>query len=61
VLDIPTDATECYKEVFDMGNEFLEPPLVAYDSVVIKNRAEQILKVYKPDDTSKAIYSLNEN
>lgn len=59
-LEIPTDETAVFQEVFDVGNDFLEPSLVEYDSVVVKNSAERILKVYKPDSSGKNIYNINE-
>ena len=31
-----------------------------YDSVVVKNSAEQILKIYKPESTGKNIYNIDE-
>ncbi|WP_185783018.1 hypothetical protein [Croceivirga lutea] len=60
MLEIPTDETAVFQEVFDVGNDFLEPSLVEYDSVVVKNSAEQILKVYKPNSSGKNIYNINE-
>ena len=59
-LEIPTEETKLFQEAFDVGNDFLEPSLVEYDSIVVKNSAEQILKVYKPDGSGKNIYNINE-
>jgi hypothetical protein len=60
-LEIPTEETRLFQEAFDVGNDFLEPSLVEYDSVIVKNSAEQILKVYKPDSSGKNIYNINES
>jgi len=59
-LVIPTNETRLYEAFSDTGNTFLEPSIIQYDSVVVKNNAEQILKVYKPNDTGKNIYSIDE-
>ncbi len=59
-LEIPANETRLFQEGFDIGNDFLEPSLTEYDSVVLKNNAEQILKVYKPNDTGKNIYNIGE-
>lgn len=59
-LVIPINETRLLEAVSDIGNTFLEPRLIEYDSVVVKNNAEQILKVYKPNDTGKNIYKIDE-
>jgi hypothetical protein len=59
-LVIPINETRLFEAVSDYGNTFLEPRLIEYDSVVVKNNAEQILKVYKPNDTGKNIYNIDE-
>jgi hypothetical protein len=59
-LVIPTNEIRLFQEVFDIGNTFLEPSLTIYDSVVVKNDADQILKVYKPNDSGKNIYNIDE-
>ena len=59
-LEIPKGETRLFEKVFDIGNNFLEPRLYDYDSVVVKNNAERILKIYKPNDTGKNIYNIDE-
>jgi len=59
-LEIPTEESRRFQEAFDVGNDFLEPSLIEYDSVVVKNSAEQILKIYKPESTGKNIYNIDE-
>jgi hypothetical protein len=59
-LEIPSNETGLFQEGFDIGNDFLEPSLTEYDSVVVKNNSEQILKVYKPNDPGKNIYIIDE-
>ncbi|MFW5756447.1 MAG: hypothetical protein ACOCWK_07570 [Tangfeifania sp.] len=59
-LQIPKGEMRLFEEVYDVGNDFLEPALYYYDSVVVKNNAEQILKIYKPNDTGKNIYNIDD-
>jgi len=59
-LQIPPDVIVLFQEGFDIGNTFLQPSLVEYDSVVIKNQAEDILKIYKANDTGKNIYNVED-
>jgi galactose mutarotase-like enzyme len=59
-LEIPKGEMRLFEEVYDVGNDFLEPALYYYDSVVVKNNAEQILKIYKPNDTGKNIYNIDD-
>lgn len=49
-----------FQEGFDIGSTFLEPSLIGYDSVVIKNQAEDILKVFKSNDAGKNIYNVDD-
>ena len=59
-LVIPTSETRLFEALSSVtGNTILEPYLIDYDSVVVKNNAEQILKVYKPNDTGKNIYNID--
>ena len=57
-LQVGPDETELFEDVFDVGNTYLEPRLVDYDSVVIRNRNNEVLKVYKPNDSGRSIYNL---
>ena len=59
-LQIESGETIVFQDVFDVGNTFLEPYMEDYDSVVIKNLANEILKVYKPNDTGKNIYNIED-
>jgi hypothetical protein len=59
-LEIPKGEMRLFEQVYDVGNDFLEPALYYYDSVVVKNNAEQILKIYKPNDTGKNIYNIDD-
>lgn len=60
-LVIPTNETRLFEVLSTVtGNNFLEPSIFQYDSVVVKNNAEQILKVYKPTDSGKNIYNIDE-
>ncbi|MCH7407137.1 hypothetical protein [Belliella aquatica] len=59
-LVIPKNETRLFESVYEIGNTFLEPRLIEYDSVVVKNNEKQILKVYKPNDIEKNIYNIEE-
>lgn len=60
-LVIPTSETRLFEALSSVtGNTLLGPRVIDYDSIVVKNNAEQILKVYKPNDTGKNIYNIDE-
>jgi len=60
ILEILPNETQLFQEGFDVGGVFLEPSLIEYESVVIKNQADNILRVFKPNDTGKNIYNIDE-
>lgn len=47
-------------ELYSGYGTYVEPQLYNYDSVLIKNQADEILKVYKPNDNGKNIYNIDE-
>ncbi len=49
-----------FQEGFDVGGTFLQPSLEEYDSVVVKNRAGEILRIYKERDSGKNIYNVDD-
>ena len=59
-IQLAPEEIKVFQEGFDIGSTYLEPSLVEYDSVVVKNLAEDILKVYKPRDTGKNIYNIKD-
>lgn len=59
-LQILPDERELFQDGFDVGSTYIEPSLREYDSIVVRNQAAQILKVYKPNDTGKNIYNIDE-
>lgn len=59
IIQIASGEMELFQEGFDIGGTYLGPSLIDYDSVVIKNQAGQILKVYKESDAGKNIYTIN--
>lgn len=61
ILQINPDETVRFQEGFDVGGTFLEPSLIEYDSVLIKNQTEQILKVYKENTVGKNIYNIDDH
>lgn len=60
IIQIAPNEIKLFQEGFDIGSTFLEPSLVEYDSVVIKNQMEEVLKVYKPNDANKNIYNIDD-
>ncbi len=59
-LQLSPNEIVLFQEGFDVGGTFLQPSLVEYDSVVIKNQAEEILRVYKENDPGKNIYNVDD-
>lgn len=59
-LSIAPNEIKLFQEGFDVGSTFLEPYLEEYDSVVVKNQANDVLKVLKPTDTGRNIYNIKE-
>lgn len=59
-LVIPTNETTLYEAFSDTGSDFLEPSIIQFDSIVVRNNSGQILKVYKPNDNGKNIYNIDE-
>lgn len=59
-LEITPEETMLFQEAFDISNVYLEPSLEDFDSVVVKNSVEEILKVFKPDNSGKNIYNIKE-
>ncbi|MFW5759416.1 MAG: hypothetical protein ACOCXH_00380 [Cyclobacteriaceae bacterium] len=47
-------------DIYDGYGTYAEPELSYYDSVIIKNQAEEILKVYKRNDFGKNIYNIDD-
>lgn len=60
-LVIPKNDTQLFQEGFDIGTDYLEPYLLEYDSVVVKNTAQQIVKVYKPTSDGKNIFNIKDH
>ena len=59
-LKIAPNEIKLFQEGFDIGSTYLEPSLVDYDSVVVRNQALDILKIYKENDSGKNIYNIND-
>ena len=57
-LAIASGQTVLFQEGFDVGNTYLEPSLVEYDSVVLRSQEDVILRVYKANDTGKTLYGI---
>lgn len=58
-LELAPNEIGLFQEGFDIGSTYLEPYFDEYDSIVIRNVGQQILKVYKPENTSRNIYDLS--
>lgn len=59
-LELAPNQVGLFQEGFDIGSTYLEPSLVEYDSVMVKNQVGEILKVYKSNNTGKNIYKVKE-
>ena len=59
-LQLTPNGRVLFQEGFDVGNSFLAPSLVEYDSVIVKNQAGAILRVYRESDRGKNIYRIEE-
>ena len=58
-LELAPNEIGLFQEGFDIGSTYLEPYFDEYDSIVIRNVGQQILKVYKPEITGRNIYDLS--
>ncbi|MBE9048495.1 hypothetical protein IQ255_29635 [Pleurocapsales cyanobacterium LEGE 10410] len=59
-LLIQPNQTVFFKEGDDFGNTFVQPLMAIYDSVVVKNQTDVILRVYKENDTGRNIYNIDD-
>ena len=59
-LQIAPSETVLFQEDFVFKSTYLEPNLEYFDSVLIKNQADVILRVYKPNDSGKNIYNIDD-
>jgi hypothetical protein len=59
-LQLQPNRITLFQEGFEIGGDILKPTLIEYDSVVIKNQADTILKVYKVTDPGRNIYNVDE-
>jgi hypothetical protein len=59
-LVIQPNNTEFFKEGDDFGSTSVKPLMAIYDSVVIKNQSDVILRVYKANDTGRNIYNIDD-
>lgn len=50
-----------FQEGMSSTGSFHEPYLEDADSLVLKNDADEVLRVYKPDDTGKNIYNIKDH
>ncbi len=59
-LQVAPDQTQRFQEGFDIGSTYLEPSFIGIDSIVVKNQAGEVLKVYKEDSPGKNIYNVRD-
>ena len=59
-LQILPNGIELFQERFSATGRVGEPSLEEYDSVVIKNQIEKIVKVYKQNGVGKNIYNISD-
>lgn len=60
-LQILPNESALFQEGFDVGNTFLQASLIDYDSVVVRNSSDAILKIYKENNPGKNIYNVNDD
>lgn len=58
-ITIKSSEVFLFQEGFDIGATYLEPSLSEFDSVIVRNLTQEVLKIYKSDDVTKSIYRLN--
>ncbi|RNC91732.1 MAG: hypothetical protein ED555_01000 [Allomuricauda sp.] len=58
-LNITSGQTVFFQEGSDIGSTFIQPSLVQYDSIVVRNEENQIIRVYKENDPGKNIYNVD--
>ncbi|MFY0594384.1 hypothetical protein [Roseivirga sp.] len=59
-LQLAPNEIKLFQEGSDIGSTYLEPSIDEYDSVVIKNQAEDILRVFKAEDAGKNFYKIDD-
>jgi hypothetical protein len=59
-LLVQPNQTVFFKDGDEIGSNFVQPYMEIYDSVVIKNQGDDILKVYKENDTGRNIYNIDD-
>lgn len=59
-LTIEPNQIALFQEGGGIGDSYIEPSFIEYDSIVIKNLAEDILKIYKVTDSGKNIYNIED-
>lgn len=57
-IEIQPNQIERFQEGFDIGSTYLEPNFSDIDSIVIKNLAGEVLKVYKQNSSGRNIYNV---
>lgn len=55
---INPDQSVLFQDVFDVGNTYLEPYLLEYDSIVLRDQSNSVIKVYKQESPGKNIYHI---
>lgn len=59
-LQIAPNEIKLFQEGFDIGSTYLEPSLTQYDSVVVRNENNHVLKVFKETTAGKNIYTIRD-
>lgn len=60
-LEIPALETRRFQAYSEIGIALLEPSLAEFDSVVIRNQHHQILRIYRPTDRGRNIYTIQQD
>ena len=59
-LEIAPNETMLFQEGLSVGGGFLEPSLLGYNSIYVRNELNEVLKIYKENSNVKNIYTLND-
>ncbi len=59
-LQLAPNELKLFQEGSDIGSTYLEPSIDEYDSVIIKNQSEDVLRVFKITDIGKNIYTIDD-
>lgn len=60
ILQIEPNGSVLFQEGMSTTGSFLEPSLIGYDSIYIKNEVDEIIKIFKQNTEGKNIYEIDD-